>query len=300
MAKDNILRFADQADAGSVLSDADYLADEQRRIGHQPGVARAPLANKAMKGASAMASGLARFIAKRQGKDIDDGLTTGDIESYMKNAIDNEIQSRFSALFPGAFDDRFPGKFDNRFPGQFDSRFPGKFDRRLDDQFPNKFDSRFTPRFNQKFPGAFDGRFPNAFDRRFDNAFEQAAIARDKRTWRVGSLYMNAQDNTNPAEFMGFGRWSLYGRGRVLVGQDSSDGDFNRAGETGGEKRHRLSNAEMPRHSHEYLQYGSGYGAQGAYNEDNGTHKQTSAEGGNQSHNNLQPYITVYIWRRTA
>ena len=123
----------------------------------------------------------------------------------------------------------------------------------------------------------------------------------------VGSIYINASNGTNPATLLGFGTWERFGEGRVLVSQDSTDADFDTAGETGGEKEHQLTEAEMPAHSHPYtdtyiygssgskydLVSGSYYGIQ-TYN------KTTNSIGGDQPHNNLQPYITVYMWVRTA
>ena len=52
----------------------------------------------------------------------------------------------------------------------------------------------------------------------------------------VGSIYMNATNSTNPATLLGFGTWSSFGAGRVLIGLDSSDTDFDSAEETGGAK----------------------------------------------------------------
>lgn len=52
----------------------------------------------------------------------------------------------------------------------------------------------------------------------------------------VGSVYINASDATNPGTLLGFGTWVEIGSGRVLVGQDTGDADFNVLGETGGSK----------------------------------------------------------------
>jgi len=66
----------------------------------------------------------------------------------------------------------------------------------------------------------------------------------------VGSIYMNASVATNPATLLGFGTWSAFGAGRVLIGLDAGDADFDTAEETGGAKTHTLTEAEMPSHSH--------------------------------------------------
>ena len=62
----------------------------------------------------------------------------------------------------------------------------------------------------------------------------------------VGSIYMNATNATNPGTLLGFGTWASFGAGRVLIGLDSSDTDFDSAEETGGSKTHTLSVAELP------------------------------------------------------
>ena len=126
-----------------------------------------------------------------------------------------------------------------------------------------------------------------------------------ENTYPVGSIYMNASNSTNPATLLGVGTWQRFGQGRVLVSQDSTDADFDTAGETGGEKNHQLTEAEMPAHSHLYGQLVSktDYGAdsRGAFSIfRDGSNYDTDSTGGNQPHNNLQPYITVYMWVRRA
>ena len=62
-------------------------------------------------------------------------------------------------------------------------------------------------------------------------AFVQAAIA---LLYPVGSIYTNATVSTNPATLLGFGTWTAFGAGRVMVGYDSSNSLFDSAEETGG------------------------------------------------------------------
>lgn len=126
----------------------------------------------------------------------------------------------------------------------------------------------------------------------------------------VGSIYMSTI-STNPATLFGIGTWELWGQGRVPVGVDTSDTDFDTVEETGGEKTHTLTEDEMPEHTH--LAGGnhalwvqdSGYGSitpdstTGA-NRANVSERKTSATGGSQPHNILQPYITCYMWKRTT
>ena len=117
----------------------------------------------------------------------------------------------------------------------------------------------------------------------------------------VGSIYFNAQVATNPATLLGFGTWAAYGGGRVMVGVHSS-GTFDGLNETGGAETHTMSVAEMPAHTHTYgksttneaMSIHDIYGLRGAATTN------TSSTGGGDAHNNIQPYITVYMWKRTA
>lgn len=132
--------------------------------------------------------------------------------------------------------------------------------------------------------------------------------------------------NVNPGTYLG-GTWVPWGSGRVPVGVDTSQAEFNAAEGTGGAKTHTLSVNEMPSHNHggatgtdfpdhahqfyrsaivnggvagggalvvssEYLSTTSGA-------TERHTHS-ISSQGGGQPHNNLQPYITCYMFKRTA
>ena len=121
----------------------------------------------------------------------------------------------------------------------------------------------------------------------------------------VGSIYMSVKA-TNPGTLFG-GTWAAIAQGRTLVGVNTSDNDFKTPEKTGGEKTHKLTIAEMPSHSHKYIngQTGSLSWADGGIWIGDGTYttvnfSDISSTGGNQSHNNLQPYFTCYIWKRTA
>ena len=84
---------------------------------------------------------------------------------------------------------------------------------------------------------------------------------------------------------------------------------FTTAGATGGEYKHKLTVSEIPSHHHTYnnnlwVQNG-GYGsinasASSGANKANITSAQSNSTGGGSSHNNIQPYIVVYLWKRTA
>jgi hypothetical protein len=117
----------------------------------------------------------------------------------------------------------------------------------------------------------------------------------------VGSVYINASVATNPATLLGFGTWTAFAAGRVLVGLNSGDTDFDTAEETGGAKTHTLTVDEMPAHTHSVPNSGSQNNSFDSGttvgNDVTGT---SGSTGGGQAHNNLQPYIVVYMWKRTA
>lgn len=118
--------------------------------------------------------------------------------------------------------------------------------------------------------------------------------------YKVGDLFLTTR-NENPSLRFG-GTWELFGKGKTLVCVDTSDSDFSTVKKTGGEKKHTLTINEMPSHSHEIPKYNwevpTGRGAVAHY--DNIEKENSSSTGGGQAHNNLQPYITCYIWIRTA
>ena len=125
-----------------------------------------------------------------------------------------------------------------------------------------------------------------------------------KLLYPTGSIYMSIQD-TNPSVFFG-GTWERIAKGKTLVGVDENDTDFNASSKTGGEKKHTLTIDELPNHSHKFkagLSFtGSGNVGTGlnASSFDTRDDKHISSTGGNQPHNNMQPYYTCYIFVRTA
>lgn len=118
----------------------------------------------------------------------------------------------------------------------------------------------------------------------------------------VGSIYMSV-NSTNPKNLFG-GTWEQI-QGKFLFGMDSS----YPAGSTGGEITHALTIDEMPEHNHTiyYPNAGGPYGnANIGYPEDSGTNMtwcaemcKTASTGGGAAHNNMPPYLSVYIWKRT-
>ena len=153
-----------------------------------------------------------------------------------------------------------------------------------------------------------------------------------------GAVYESV-DLTSPAELFG-GTWSVFGAGRVLVGIDTADTDFDEVEKPGGAKTHELTSAQMPRHKHDQALHTHGLsghshsidiwfatgtgetrpyyikGSDGGNRSTNSTLltlgqsgadiQYTGGVGSTQSasngdaHNNLQPYTVVYRWKRTA
>ena len=144
----------------------------------------------------------------------------------------------------------------------------------------------------------------------------------------VGTIYTQAAVATNPATLLGFGTWAAFGTGRVLVGLDGSNTLFDTVEETGGSADSpavssttgstAITIAQMPSHNRTstdggVLNYLAGGGNPnftwgggvlgGKYGLD--------YQGGGQGHThtisnsavtdaNYQPFITVYMWKRTA
>ena len=117
----------------------------------------------------------------------------------------------------------------------------------------------------------------------------------------VGSIYISTS-SANPGTWMTGTTWVRYANGRVLVGVSESESEFSTVGKTGGEKTHKLTVNEMPSHTHQAMHLGSFSGGSNGWVGSGGSlsSQQTGSTGNNASHNNLQPYISVYIWRRTA
>lgn len=118
----------------------------------------------------------------------------------------------------------------------------------------------------------------------------------------VGSIYMNV-NSTNPGTLFG-GTWEQI-QGKFLLGMSSS----YPAGSQGGEAEHTLTISELPNHTHSIIGYsesGNDYSGSDAelsftYNTTKkGWSGRTASVGNNQAHNNMPPYLSVYIWKRTA
>ena len=158
-----------------------------------------------------------------------------------------------------------------------------------------------------------------------------------KNMYPVGSIYLSVSP-TNPSTYFG-GTWVAWGSGRVRVGINTSDSNFNTVEKTGGASAVTLTASQMPSHTHtftgsstttdsagghthnvgwdadggggssRYTVHKAGTsGAQGTSPTSNsGAHTHTltpkgknANTGGGGSHTNLQPYIVCYMWKRTA
>ena len=113
----------------------------------------------------------------------------------------------------------------------------------------------------------------------------------------VGAIYISTV-STSPAELFGFGTWERIQDTFLLAA-----GDKYLAGSTGGEAEHTLTEEEMPIHSHNFtaIQRDSSKStlATGSYGYES-TEGSTENTGGGQAHNNMPPYLAVYIWKRTV
>lgn len=127
-----------------------------------------------------------------------------------------------------------------------------------------------------------------------------------KTIYPVGSIYISTNANFNPQTTWG-GTWIKTADGRCLIGAN----DTYPLGSTGGEATHRLTTAEMPTHNHRFskpawtnAEYKSGQTYLSAYgistNNCAATFANTENTGSNNPHNNMQPYLAVYMWKRTA
>lgn len=137
----------------------------------------------------------------------------------------------------------------------------------------------------------------------------------------VGSLYYNATNDTNPATLLGFGTWAAFATGRVVAGYDASQTEFNAAEKTGGHKElqshgHNGTTNAGGNHNHTVPFHGAtssvtpGSDLKGinwpsnssktTSDAGNHTHTFTTDNAGTGDSGNLQPFITVYVWKRVS
>lgn len=138
--------------------------------------------------------------------------------------------------------------------------------------------------------------------------------------WPVGSVFISVV-STNPGTLLGFGTWAAFAAGRVLVGVDAGQVEFDTVEKTGGSKTHTLTVQEMPSHTHvqdahthtlpvgatddtsapfDRADAGTNANGANASTASGSTTAVNQSTGGGAAHNNLQPYLAVFMWKRTA
>lgn len=150
----------------------------------------------------------------------------------------------------------------------------------------------------------------------YEQAISTAVSAAQKKAkldaHPVGSYYWS-NDSTSPATLFG-GTWEALPAGYTLIAQGSGTDDYGRftytAGQKYGERKHQLTTDEIASHSHDYYldTTKQGTSKDSSWLVDAGTlgtkatnvTRTTEPTGGNQPHNNIQPSIACYGWRRTA
>lgn len=146
-------------------------------------------------------------------------------------------------------------------------------------------------------------------------AFVQTVL---QALYPVGTVYTNATSSTNPATLLGFGTWTAFGAGKVMIGLDSGDATFSTVGNTGGSKdaivvsHTHTATVTDPGHTHTDTGVQQTDSSSGSNNTQtfNGSHNTGSATtgisvaisttGSSATNANLPPYVVVYLWKRTA
>ena len=150
-------------------------------------------------------------------------------------------------------------------------------------------------------------------------AFVTAAL---QAVYPVGSIYINATSSSIPSTLLGFGTWTAFGAGRVMVGLDAGDTLFDTVEETGGSKdavvvsHTHTATVTDPSHSHASVGFNTFLAANGGYPGIDGSGDSfaqnnsavattgisvsNSTTGVSGTNANVQPYITVRMWKRTA
>lgn len=159
--------------------------------------------------------------------------------------------------------------------------------------------------------------FTNAYKTILDSlttTINNAILESDKKKYPIGhEIY--TKNSANPSTYMGFGTWELTSVGRMQVGVDVNDTDFNVAGKTGGSKTHTNTVEELVPHKHKSMTLGIGNGgyklegqagAGQVGTETNYIGETTTVSldetktAQAQAFSIMPPYVAVYIWERTA
>lgn len=148
-------------------------------------------------------------------------------------------------------------------------------------------------------------------------------VTGDRIAWPVGSIFI-AVVSTDPATLLGYGTWVAFAQGKMLIGLDSGDADFDTAEtDTGGSKTHShgygtIAVANHSAHTHSVTQAAftttknvattgstTVYSGGGTTNANTGNPSATlthtvSGRSAASTVADLPPYIVVYMWKRTA
>ena len=136
-----------------------------------------------------------------------------------------------------------------------------------------------------------------------------AFVRAESAAYPVGAIFTTTvayADSAAVVAAIGGTTWAAFGAGKVLVGLDAADADFDTVNETGGYKTHTLTTAEMPAHTHSYQRQVTSTSALSIHDislvTGGNTGDTTGSTGGGTAHTHpiVQPYIVVYFWKRTA
>lgn len=137
------------------------------------------------------------------------------------------------------------------------------------------------------------------YGRIYKNKTNISIDARDLyNVWPIGSIYISVV-NINPSTYFG-GTWESFGTGRCLVGVDTSQTEFNTVMKTGGSKYLQKHTHGIPQAHPWNNKTSSHYTLLRTNTEYITEYNVNTGESGAGNSGNLQPYITVYMWRRTS
>ena len=180
--------------------------------------------------------------------------------------------------------------------------------------------------YNNDSSGVQSDNLQGAIDELYEEATDYTEMR--KLIYPIGSIYMSTVDDTVEKVQARFGgTWQAFAQGKTLVGVSASETEFSTIEKTGGEKTHTLTIAEMPKHRHTILRqqwysadlvhssstgfiysWKSGAGTGGStyksYRSPDADLSQHTSDmettGSGSAHNNLPPYKTIYMYKRTA
>lgn len=190
----------------------------------------------------------------------------------------------------------------------------------LKDQQDGTDGDNFTVGGNLVVTGTATGSTPTAGDNTTKFATTAFVTTALQALYPVGSIYINASSSTNPATLLGFGTWTAFGAGRVMVGLDAGNAAFDTAEETGGSadaivvSHTHTATVTDPGHQHtiNFSRQGDAFGGTPASRLESsgysaltvanttGISVSNSTTGSSGTNANLQPYIVVRMWKRTA